>query len=128
MVPVPPDGQGARGSKYGDLRRGDRWNRRRKRIWQVDVDADSRRGVGGRLRQGRNHRTVGWCPQEPRLYDRLTVAETFHIFGEAYDMTHDEIRDARDRFADTLDFERFLDYQVRHLVGVTDKRSTSASL
>jgi len=61
--------------------------------------------------------TVGWCPQKPRLYDRLTVEETFHIFGEAYDMTHEEILDARDRFAETLDFERFLDYQVRHLSG-----------
>jgi len=61
--------------------------------------------------------TVGWCPQEPRLYDRLTVEETFHIFGEAYDMTHQEIRAARDDFADRLDFERFLDYQVRHLSG-----------
>lgn len=60
---------------------------------------------------------VGWCPQEPRLYDRLTVEETFHLFGEAYDMTHAEIREARDRFAETLDFERFLDYQVRHLSG-----------
>jgi len=61
--------------------------------------------------------TVGWCPQEPRLYDRLTVTETFHIFGEAYDMSHDEIEAARDDLADTLDFERFLDYQVRHLSG-----------
>jgi ABC-2 type transport system ATP-binding protein len=60
---------------------------------------------------------VGWCPQEPLLYDRLTVEETFHLFGEAYDMTHEEIRSARNHFADTLDFERFLDYQVRHLSG-----------
>lgn len=60
---------------------------------------------------------VGWCPQEPRLYDRLTVEETFHLFGEAYDMTHEEIRTARDDFADRLDFERFLDYQVRNLSG-----------
>ena len=36
-----------------------------------------------------------------------------HLFGEAYDMTHVEIWEVRDRFADTLDFERFLDYQVR---------------
>lgn len=61
--------------------------------------------------------TVGWCPQEPRLYDRLTVEETFHLFGEAYDMTHAEIRDRRNRFADILDFERFLEYQIRHLSG-----------
>jgi len=30
--------------------------------------------------------SVGWCPQEPRLYDRLTVDETFELFGTAYGM------------------------------------------
>lgn len=60
---------------------------------------------------------VGWCPQEPRLYDRLTVEETFHLFGEAYGMTHEEIQSVRNQFAETLDFEQYLDYQVRHLSG-----------
>jgi ABC-type multidrug transport system ATPase subunit len=61
--------------------------------------------------------TVGWCPQEPRLYDRLTVAETIDLFGTAYGLSEAEAADARDRLADRLDFERFLDYQVRHLSG-----------
>jgi len=61
--------------------------------------------------------TVGWCPQEPRLYDRLTVDETFRLFGRAYGMTDDEIDDAREWLTDVLDFERFRDRQVRHLSG-----------
>ncbi|MFB6121315.1 MAG: ABC transporter ATP-binding protein [Halobacteriaceae archaeon] len=60
---------------------------------------------------------VGWCPQETRLYDRLTVDETFRLFGEAYGLDGDEIRAQRDELAERLDFERFLDYQVRHLSG-----------
>jgi len=61
--------------------------------------------------------SIGWCPQEPRLYDRLTVDETFDLFGRAYDMTEDEIEDAEDWLLDELDFERFRDRQVRHLSG-----------
>ncbi|WP_459193019.1 ABC transporter ATP-binding protein [Halosimplex sp. J119] len=60
---------------------------------------------------------VGWCPQEPLLYDRLTVDETFDLFGAAYGLSEEAIAEARDRLADRLDFERFRDYQVRHLSG-----------
>ncbi|NEU58149.1 ABC transporter ATP-binding protein [Halorussus sp. MSC15.2] len=61
--------------------------------------------------------TAGWCPQDPLLYDRLTVAETFRLFGTAYGMTDGEIRDARDRLADRLGFEEFLDYRIDQLSG-----------
>jgi ABC-type multidrug transport system ATPase subunit len=60
---------------------------------------------------------IGWCPQEPRLYDRLTVAETLRLFGRAYGMTDEAIARARDRLADRLEFERFLDDRVDHLSG-----------
>ena len=60
---------------------------------------------------------IGWCPQEPRLYDRLTVDETFELFGRAYDMTDGEIEDARAWLLSELDFERFRDRQVRNLSG-----------
>ena len=60
---------------------------------------------------------VGWCPQEPRLYERLTVDETFELFGTAYGMDSEEIADARDWLVDVLDFERFRDRQIRHLSG-----------
>ncbi|WP_135366660.1 ABC transporter ATP-binding protein [Halosimplex halophilum] len=61
--------------------------------------------------------SVGWCPQEPRLYDRLTVDETFELFGTAYGMTDDEIVEAREWLTDVLDFDRFRDRQIRHLSG-----------
>ncbi|WP_436907805.1 ABC transporter ATP-binding protein [Halosimplex marinum] len=73
------------------------------------LDADA----GSVDRSGR----VGWCPQESLLYDRLTVAETFELFGAAYGLSEEAVADARERLADRLDFERFLDYQVRHLSG-----------
>ncbi len=61
--------------------------------------------------------TVGWCPQEPLLYDRLTVRETFELFGEAYGMADERVPKRRDELAERLDFERFLDYRVDHLSG-----------
>jgi ABC-2 type transport system ATP-binding protein len=60
---------------------------------------------------------VGWCPQETLLYERLTVEETFELFGEAYDMAPDRVRARRDELATQLDFERFLDYRIDHLSG-----------
>jgi len=63
------------------------------------------------------HGTVGWCPQEPLLYDRLTVSEMFRLFGAGYDMTREEIDAAKQRLADELDFEQYLDYRVDQLSG-----------
>ena len=63
------------------------------------------------------HGTVGWCPQDPLLYDRLTVSETFRLFGAGYDMTREEIDAAKHRLADELDFEKDLDYRVDQLSG-----------
>lgn len=60
---------------------------------------------------------IGWCPQEPRLYDRLTVDETFQLFGRAYGMSDDDIARSRAWLLEVLDFERFRDRQVRHLSG-----------
>ncbi|MHB9287836.1 ATP-binding cassette domain-containing protein [Halobacteriales archaeon Cl-PHB] len=61
--------------------------------------------------------TVGWCPQEGLLYDRLTVAETFDLFGEAYGMDAETVDRRREELTDQLGFARFLDYRVDHLSG-----------
>jgi ABC-type multidrug transport system ATPase subunit len=61
--------------------------------------------------------TVGWCPQETLLYDRLTVRETFDLFGEAYDMSDARVDQRRAELAEQLDFEQFLDYRIDHLSG-----------
>jgi len=60
---------------------------------------------------------IGWCPQESLLYDRLTVRETFRLFGEGYGLDETAIAEARDRLATRLDFEAFLDYRIDHLSG-----------
>ncbi len=60
---------------------------------------------------------IGWCPQETRLYDRLTVKETFELFAEAYDMSKEYAQKRRETLAEKLDFERFLDYRIDHLSG-----------
>lgn len=61
--------------------------------------------------------TIGWCPQDIQLYDRLTVEETFELFGQAYDMSDSDIEKAKREYGSELDFERFFDYQIRHLSG-----------
>ena len=60
---------------------------------------------------------IGWCPQQPLLYDRLTVRETFRLFGTAYGMDDEAIVRTRDRYAERLGFEAFLDYRIDHLSG-----------
>ena len=61
--------------------------------------------------------TVGWCPQEPLLYDRLTVGEAVRLFGSGYGMTAEEIDEAKHRLASKLDFEQYLDYRIDQLSG-----------
>lgn len=61
--------------------------------------------------------TIGWCPQESLLYDRLTVDETFELFGEAYGLADERVRARRDELAERLDFEQYLEYRIDHLSG-----------
>jgi ABC-type multidrug transport system ATPase subunit len=60
---------------------------------------------------------IGWCPQESLLYDRLTVRETFRLFGSGYGMDGPEIQAAMDRLAARLGFEGYLDTRVDRLSG-----------
>ncbi|PSP80515.1 ABC transporter ATP-binding protein [Halobacteriales archaeon QS_1_68_20] len=60
---------------------------------------------------------IGWCPQETLLYDRLTVRETFDLFGRGYGMSESEVDDAVSRMAERLDFEEYVDYRVENLSG-----------
>jgi ABC-type multidrug transport system ATPase subunit len=60
---------------------------------------------------------VGWCPQEPLLYERLTVRETFRLFGEAYGLSDDAVAEATERLAGRLGFAAFLDRRIDRLSG-----------
>ena len=71
--------------------------------------------AGSIIRNGR----LGYCPQEPVVYERLTCDEHFELFGHAYEMTPAaERRSARDLYA-ALGFERYAATRASQLSGGT---------
>lgn len=63
--------------------------------------------------------SLGYCPQEPILYERLTCDEHFELFGEAYGMTATAIDQSRDAVYDVLGFGRWSAARVEELSGGT---------
>jgi ABC-type multidrug transport system ATPase subunit len=65
---------------------------------------------------------LGYCPQVPMLWDKLTVDEHFALFARAYGLADD----ARDRAAAALltelGFERYRGYRVEDLSGGTRQK------
>jgi ABC-2 type transport system ATP-binding protein len=62
---------------------------------------------------------LGYCPQEPVVYERLTCDEHFELFGRAYRMTPaEERRSRRDLYA-ALGFERYARTRTDQLSGGT---------
>ena len=60
---------------------------------------------------------LGYCPQQPLLWDKLTVAEHFELFGAAYGMTEPEWRAAAGELMEELGFARYAGYRVEELSG-----------
>src|SRR5262249_32746088 len=50
---------------------------------------------------------LGYCPQEPVVYERLTCDEHVELFGRAYRMTEDAQLRSRRRLYAALGFERY---------------------
>ena len=71
--------------------------------------------AGSVTRNGR----LGYCPQEPVVYERLTCDEHFELFGHAYGMTPQAARrSARELYA-ALGFERYAATRAGQLSGGT---------
>lgn len=62
---------------------------------------------------------IGYCPQEPLLYERLTCDEHLELFGVAYGMEPSTARTASEALYDDLGFARWRDAQVAELSGGT---------
>lgn len=62
---------------------------------------------------------LGYCPQEPVLYERLTCDEHFELFGRAYGMPEAEVDRSRDEAYDTLGFAGWRGARVEELSGGT---------
>lgn len=62
---------------------------------------------------------VGFCPQQPVLYERLTCDEHFELFGRAYGMGETDVAASRDDLYETLGFANWRDAIVEELSGGT---------
>jgi len=65
---------------------------------------------------------LGYCPQLPLVWDKLTVTDHFELFGTAYGMNAEEGRDAGRALMDELQFARYHDYRVEALSGGTRQK------
>ena len=62
---------------------------------------------------------LGYCPQEPVVYERLTCDEHFELFGRAYGLTDQVERRARRELYEALGFERYAATRTDRLSGGT---------
>ena len=65
---------------------------------------------------------IGYCPQQPLLWEKLTVAEHFTLFATAYGLSPEDGQSAADSLLDELDFSRYVDYRVERLSGGTRQK------
>lgn len=66
--------------------------------------------------------TVGYCPQSPLLWDKLTVDEHFELFGRAYALPSERVDESAAALLRELQFERFRDRRVEELSGGTRQK------
>jgi ABC-type multidrug transport system ATPase subunit len=62
---------------------------------------------------------LGYCPQEPVVYERLTCDEHFELFGHAYGMAPAQERHSRQELYTALGFERYAATRASQLSGGT---------
>lgn len=62
---------------------------------------------------------IGYCPQEPVLYERLTCDEHFELFGRAYGMATAHMERSRTELYEILGFADYRDTRVEELSGGT---------
>lgn len=65
------------------------------------------------------HGSLGYCPQRPIVFDRLTCNEHFELFGVAYGLTREQRLREQDRLYDDLDFKRYASTRADRLSGGT---------
>lgn len=62
---------------------------------------------------------VGFCPQDPILYERLTCDEHFELFARAYGMPPEALERSRATIYEALGFDSWADTRVEELSGGT---------
>jgi ABC-2 type transport system ATP-binding protein len=65
---------------------------------------------------------LGYCPQTPMLWDKLTVDEHFELFARAYGLDDDARERAVEGLLEELQFARYRGYRVEELSGGTRQK------
>ena len=65
---------------------------------------------------------LGYCPQVPMLWDKLTVEEHFELFARAYGLDELAREQATAGLLEELRFERYRHYRVEELSGGTRQK------
>lgn len=65
---------------------------------------------------------VGYCPQVPMLWEKLTVDEHFQLFGQAYGLSEERRESTVVGLLDELQFDRYRTYRVEELSGGTRQK------
>src|SRR5512132_2543964 len=65
---------------------------------------------------------LGYCPQQPLLWDKLSVDEHFELFARAYALDDQTAGAARDGLLDELGFAKYVGYRVEELSGGTRQK------
>jgi ABC-type multidrug transport system ATPase subunit len=65
---------------------------------------------------------LGYCPQIPLLWEKLTVAEHFELFARAYELDSTAAERATNGLLGELQFERYRDYRIEDLSGGTRQK------
>jgi ABC-2 type transport system ATP-binding protein len=65
---------------------------------------------------------LGYCPQTPMLWEKLTVDEHFELFARAYDLDEETRERAVGGLLQELQFERYRGYRVGELSGGTRQK------
>ncbi|HEX6229480.1 MAG TPA: ABC transporter ATP-binding protein [Solirubrobacterales bacterium] len=65
---------------------------------------------------------LGYCPQIPLLWEKLTVEEHFELFARAYELAAREAQPAAERLLEELQFKRYRGYRIEELSGGTRQK------
>ena len=65
------------------------------------------------------HGSIGYCPQRPVVFERLTCDEHFELFGVAYKLTRNARLQAQAQLYEELDFARYAGTRADRLSGGT---------
>ncbi len=65
---------------------------------------------------------LGYCPQTPMLWEKLTVDEHFRLFAEAYRLEGQAVREKVTGLLEELQFTRYRAYRVEQLSGGTRQK------